>query len=156
MKRKVNPLIFETYLAVIKNSAGSHSFRNFYATVRNRKVDLLRNGELSCAFTVTMILSGLGLLNGAEITVNRAVKAMKEAGWKTIKNPRPGSVLVWEPVDSGKRDIHRHIGFYLGKEKAMSNSTKRGYPAIHHWTFGTKNKQPKRRVELILWQRKLG
>ena len=154
--RKVDPLLFETYMAVIKNSAGSHAFRNFYATVNNKKIDLMRNGELSCAFFISNVLSAFNLMKGIQITVNRTVRDMKQSGWKRIKKPKIGSVLVWEPVDTGKRDIHRHIGFYLGKGKAVSNSAKKGIPVIHHWTFGTNKRKPKRRVEAIFWHRKLG
>ena len=156
MAKKVNSLFFETYLAVIKNSVGSSAFRNFYAQVKGKKVDLMRDGELSCAFFVSSILGSFNLMKAIQITVNRAVRDMEESGWKKLGKPKIGSILVWEPIDQGKRDIHRHIGFYIGKDKAVSNSAKKGYPVVHHWTFGKSRGKPKRKAEAIFYHRKLG
>jgi len=42
-KKKIIPLLRDSYLAVIKNSVGSKTFRNFYAKVNGKKQDLLKN-----------------------------------------------------------------------------------------------------------------
>lgn len=153
--KKVAPILFDTYIAVVKNSVGSGSFRNFYAKVNGKKRDIVRDGELSCAFFVSTALSAFNLMKGIQVTVNRAIKDMEQSGWGRIKKPKIGSILVWEPIDSGKRDIHRHIGFYIGKSKAVSNSAKRGCPAVHHWTFGVNKGRPQRKVETIFWNKRL-
>lgn len=149
-KQKIVPLMFDSYLVVIKNSVGSKLFRNFYAKVDNKKTDVMKDGELSCAFYVSSVLVLFQMIDKAHGTVDYTVLALKKSGWRIVKKPKIGSVLIWEETDYGRNDIHKHIGFYVGDNKAISNSSKLGYPVRHHWTFGGK-----RKVEMILWNPKL-
>ena len=148
--KKVEPLLFPTYLAVIKNSIGSKLFQNFYAKVNGNKVDIMQNGKLSCAFFVSSILIIFQLSKKTHATVVLTVKDMEKSGWVKVKKPKAGSVIVWEEVGYKKNDIHKHIGFYIGNNQAVSNSYKRGHPIKHHWTFNGK-----RKVEVIYWNKKL-
>lgn len=147
--QKVILLIADTYLAVIKNSIGSKIFRNLYAKVDGKKEDITRNGELSCAFYTSSILALAKQIKEVHATVNSTVKDLQKSGWKIIKKPKVGSVLVWEKADFGNNSIHKHIGFYIGKSKAISNSYKRGYPIKHNWIFAN------RKIEAIFWNPKL-
>jgi len=149
-KQKIIPLIFDTYIAVIKNSIGSKLFRNFYAKVDGKKLDIMNNGELSCAFYTSSISVLFDFIKKVHGTVNSTIKDLRGAGWKVIKKPKIGSVMVWEKMIFKKGDIHKHIGFYIGNNQAISNNYKFGYPTKHHWTFNNK-----RKVELILWNKKL-
>jgi len=149
-KRKVEPLIFDTYLAVIKNSIGADIFRNFYAKVNGKRTDIMKNGELSCAFFVSSILALAKLIKGLHTTVDSTVKDLKASGWKVTKQPKIGSVIVWEKIDFGNGDFHKHIGFYIGNNKAISTSSKLRSPVRHHWTFNNK-----RKIEMIFWNLKL-
>ncbi len=79
----------------------------------------MRNGEFSCAFYVSSILVLFKFIKEIHTTVDAAVKDLKECGWKEIKKPKIGSVLVWEKKDFGNGDIHKHIGFLLGKIKPL-------------------------------------
>jgi len=63
-KQKVIPILFDTYIAVIKNSVGSKIFRNSYAKINNKKTDLLsflrkelNNFQISLILTVKQIIS---------------------------------------------------------------------------------------------------
>ena len=152
-KIKVIPLFYKTYLTVIKNSLGSSLFRNFYAKVNGRETDITENGNLSCAFFVSTLLVTFGLIERVHATVKGTVKDLKKSGWRTIKNPRKGSVLVWEAEkeEDGKR--YEHIGFYVGGRMAISNSSKIGKPVLHHWTFGVKNGAPVRKIKAIFWRK---
>jgi len=149
-KQKVIPLIFDTYLIVVKNSIGSKLFRNFYAKVNGRKVDIMRNGELSCAFYVSSVLALFKFIKEAHGTVDSTVKDLKKSGWKKVDKPKIGSILVWEKIDFGSNDIHKHIGFFIGDNKAISNSYKLGHPVEHHWSF-----RAKRKVDMIFWNQKI-
>jgi len=174
----VKIILNESYIKTIKNSLGSSLFRNLYAYVDGKKTDILRNGRLSCANFVSTILYRFKLIKDIHTTVEGTVKDLKESGWKKIKKPRPGAILVWEPqeVDDKIYWRHDHIGFYIGKNKAISTSYKssnKGQPTLHHWTFGTyptkstkaettkrlfdktKNGRPVRKVEQIFWNKKL-
>ena len=148
-KQKVQPLLRESYLAVIKNSVGTKMFRNFYIRTDGNKEDITRRGELSCAYFVSSVLIMFGLIEKIHLTVDELIKEMKNCGWKRIKNPRKGSVLVWEAKKFGDEQ-HKHIGFFIGNTKAISNNYKKRAPTIHHWTF-----KRKRKVEAIFWHKKL-
>ncbi len=149
-KQKIIPLVFDTYLAVIKNSIGSKIFRNFYARVNSKRTDIMRNGELSCAFYVSSVLALFKFIKEVHGTVDSTVKDLKKSGWKRISKPKIGSVLVWEKIDFGDNDIHKHIGFFIGGNKAISNSYKLRHPIEHSWNFGAK-----RKVDAILWNPKI-
>ncbi|MCH7883107.1 hypothetical protein IIA95_01685 [Patescibacteria group bacterium] len=151
----VIPILYETYLVVIKNSVGSRLFRNFYANVRGKKTDIMQHGALSCAFFVSSILAMFKLIGEFHGTVDGTAKDLKQSGWKLITKPRTGCILVWGKIVSDKKNSHKHIGFYIGNRKAISNNSKLGQPVIHHWTFGAKNGKPKRKIEAIYWHKKL-
>lgn len=112
-KQKIEPLIFDTYLAVIRNSIGSRLFRNFYARVDGKKVDIMRQGELSCAFFVSAILVLFNFIKKVHATVDSTIEDLIKSGWIQINKPTVGSIIVWEPVDFGNNNIHKHIGFLL-------------------------------------------
>jgi hypothetical protein len=77
------------------------------------------------------------------------IKDLNESGWIEIKNPHVGSIIVWDEMDfDGEK--HKHIGFYIGNKKAISNSFFKKVPTEHHWTF-----EGKRRGTNIFWNDKL-
>lgn len=143
-KIKIAPLIKDTYLAVIKNSVDSKSFRNYYAKVNGKRKDIMNKGELSCAFYVSAILKMFNLISQMHGTVDSTIKDMKENKWKETEKPNMGDIIVWEKLDFGKEQ-HRHIGFYIGNKKAISNNFILRHPLIHSWDFNKK-----RKIELIL------
>lgn len=148
-RQKIKSLFKENYLAVIENSRGTKMFRNFYIKISGKKEDNTKNGILSCAYFVSAILAMFGLINETNINVNGLVEEMRKCGWKKIKNPRRGSVLVWENKKFDDKQ-HKHIGFFIGSGKAISNSFKKKMPVVHHWTFGRN-----RKIEAIFWHKKL-
>ena len=133
----------DTYIATVKNSIGSKMFRNLYAKVNGQKTDIVQNGNLSCAFYVSSILVLFKLIKEVHATVNGTVRDMKKSGWTETKKPKIGCVLVWQEADFTNGSLHKHIGFYMGNEKAISNNYKKGYPIKHDWKF--------RKIELMLW-----
>lgn len=151
----VKVILKESYIKAIKNSVGSNLFRNFYAFINGKKKDILENGVLSCAAFTSSILYLFKLTTDTHATVKGTVADLEKSGWVQTKKPREGAVLVWEILKFGGNDMHRHIGFYVGKNKAISNSKERGYPILHHWTFGVKNGRPVRKVEQIFWNKKI-
>lgn len=154
--KKIEPLVFDTYIAVIKNSVGVKIWRNFYAEIDGAKQDIMRDGDLSCAFFVSSVLTLFGLIKRIHGTVDGTLIDMRVSAWRHIREPKVGSVLVWEYARDDGGDAHKHIGFYIGDNRAISNSSKLKAPTVHHWTFGIKNGRPKRRVEAIFWHPKLG
>ena len=139
----VKPLLRDTYLAVINNSVGTAMFRNFYAEVDGVRSDIMRDGDLSCAFYVSAVLKMFGYISRLHGTVDGAVEDMRTSGWVDTKEPKPGDVIVWEKKKFDNGEEHNHMGFYLGENKAISNSDRERVPVIHEF-------EPGRKVEAIL------
>ncbi len=152
--KKIKPLLFNSYLAAIKNSVNTKIFKNFYTEINGRELDIMENGGLSCAFFVSSILTIFGLIKKIHGTVDGVVADLKKSSWKKIAKPKIGSVLVWQEKMFADGP-HKHIGFYVGHNQAVSNSHKLKTPIIHYWTFGRKNSKTYRQVEAIYWHKKL-
>lgn len=151
----IKPIIKDTYLAVIKNSVGSKSFRNFYVLDRGKKIDVTKKGNLSCAWFVSVVLSLFNFIDGPHLTVNRVERELKKYGWREISRPKSGAVIIWGPASFGKNMLRRHAGFYIGNNKAVSNDSKKGYPIIHDWKLSKAKSHNGRIIEAILWNPKL-
>lgn len=113
---------------LIKNSLGSKFFRSLYFFVTNKSKDILKNGDLSCAFYVSVILKILGLINDLHTTVKSTILDLEKSGWYKIEKPKFGAVILWDYKSRGK---HMHLGFYWGNNKAVSNSSRVKSPQIH-------------------------
>lgn len=143
----------ESYLKFIENSAETNAWRNFYAEVGGVKKDVLKNGNLSCAFFATSVLLIFGLIKKVHFTVKGAIRGLEQSGWREIKKLKPGAVIIWE---KNRMFSHTHIGFCFNEKIAISNYFKKRIPFKHHITYGMKNGQPARRIVKIFWHQKLG
>ena len=142
-----------SYLAVIRDSVGSRMFRHLYAIDEvGTSRDIIQNGRLGCAYYVAFILYHFQLVAQPHATVESTVKDMEEHGWSIVSDPEIGDVLVWEPSTEHVEDeLHEHIGFYIGDERAVSNQSSTGEIVEHDWTFGTDNEgNANRKVVKIL------
>lgn len=146
----IKPLLFDTYLAMINNAVGSQMFKNGYAEFDGVKKDVVNDGELSCAIFVSSILKIFSLIDEPHATVTSTVKKMEESGWQKTEELKPGHILVWEErvIDGA---THSHIGFYIGNEEAVSNSTESRVIAKHHYTYGEENNIPARKILAIYY-----
>lgn len=143
---KVEPLFKETYIAMIENSEGTQMFQNLYARVNGEKKDITRAGELSCAFFVSSVLKIFDLIEEVHATVDGTVRDLYKSGWFEIEGSidpstegstskiLPGVIIVWEEKEE-KGERHKHIGFYLGNNEAISNSAKEKVPKKHHFIY---------------------
>jgi len=147
-KIKIKLLKKETFLKMLLNSCGSSIWKNNYAIIHGKKVDLVQNGNLSCAFYVSSILKLFNLINEIHLTVKSTEKDLIKNNFKRIsltKNIPQGSILIWENKReynpyTKKIESHLHIGFYLGNKKAISMSSENGFPVIHHYLYYGKRK----------------
>lgn len=144
-------MLFRSYLATIRNSVGARIFRNIYYRYESGRVkEELENGNLSCAYFVSSTLHHFGLLEEFYLSVTETADAMKKNGWKIIEKPVSGSVIVWDKkYFRHSRKWHGHIGFYIGRGRAISTSSWRGYPVVHSV------KSWRRKIVEILWHEKL-
>ncbi len=153
-QNKVELILFDSYIQAIENSVNSKLFRNLFAQINGKKKDILENGDLSCAYFASSILYIFKLISDIHATVKGTGLDLHKSGWVEIKKPKKGAVLIWK-AEKFNHESHKHIGFYISKNKAISNNYKKRWPTLHHWTFGIKNGQPVRKIEQILWHPKL-
>jgi hypothetical protein len=142
-----------SYLAAVHDSVGSRMFRHLYALdEQGKRSDILQDGRLGCAYYVAFILYHFQLVKQPHATVASTVKDMEESGWTIVEAPEIGDVLLWEPsVEHVEDESHEHLGFYVGNERAVSNSSSTGEIVEHDWTFGVDNEgNPNRKVIKIL------
>jgi len=142
---KTEILTLKSYLATIRKSPGTRMFQDFYIRIKGKEKNATEGGKTSCASFLSSVLLKFGLIKEGHLTITGALEDMKESGWREIKELKPGAILLWE-----KKGEHKHLGFYLGGEKAVSNSEKRKEPVIHHYNY-----QGKRKIEKIFWNDKL-
>lgn len=127
---------------MILNSVGTKIFRNLYSFKENNSEtqDILENGNLSCAVFVSSILFLNGLVNSQHAVVDSVIEDLKKKGWKKIQEEEieKGSIIVWGKGIFSTGSEHKHIGFYIGNKKAISNNTNKGFPIIHNWKKNNK------------------
>ena len=153
-KTKLKILSYQNYLGMIKDSRDSQMFRHLYVLENKQKKDILKNGELSCAYYLSSILKIFDLISQSHATVKSTIEDMRKSGWQPTKKLKPGNVLIWQKKKFPDGTIHQHLGFYLGQNKAISHRPEKKMPIIHHFTYGqTKTSQPKRKIIQILTHR---
>ncbi len=150
--------IFRSYLATIETSVGSNMFRHLYFSIDGEVQDMLEDGNLSCANYVSSVLLLSDLIQRRHVTVNGTLKDCIESGWHEILEPRKGALVLWdvENGNEGTQGKHRHVGFYIDGETAISNSSDERIIVRHHPTFGTlPNGEARRAVQAYYWHDKL-
>jgi hypothetical protein len=120
----------------MRNSVGAKMFRNLYLYQNGQTFDATKNGELSCAFYVSSLLVIFQLIKNIHGTVEHTRKDLEESGWAKTNQPTPGSVIIWDAIKDG----NEHIGFYIGRDKAISNSSIKRKITIHNWTYDNTRK----------------
>ncbi len=130
--------------------------------IGEKTIDILENGNLSCAFYVSSLLSLFSvfklLKNPPHSTIAGTIKDMKSSRWYEIRTLKPGAILLWEEKKLGDQYAkkgHKHLGFYIGNEEAISNSSKRRMPVRHPFSFGDVNDKKFRKIESIFWHKAL-
>lgn len=146
--KKIEFILFDTYLETIKKSVGTKMFQNIYALVDGEKKDVAENGTYSCANFASSVLIMFSLVKSRHATVKSTIKDMENSGWVKIDKPREGTVIIWEPWEQSDR---QHIGFYIGNDIAISTDSENGgIPNKHHWTYAGK-----RPVQAVYWLKSL-
>ncbi len=143
----------KSYLAMVHNAARGENnmFRNLWASVDGEMRDINKDGTLSCSFFASGVLYLNKLIGDMHAGVTGLERDMKVSGWVQIPELREGAVIIWEPLTGGDGVAHRHVGFYIGEDKAISNgSNTTGTPQEHHSTYGGS-----RAIESIWWHSEL-
>jgi hypothetical protein len=134
----------ENFLLSVRNSIGSQLFRSY---LDKEGSDVLKDGDLSCAYYMSSIMLLHGLIDRVHFTVPGTIEAMESNGWYKIQTLKVGCVVVWGSVHQNGAD-HKHLGVYVGEGQAISNRSSLGMPGEHalHYSGldkdGTKKKAP--------------
>lgn len=155
MSSIITPLTFKTYLSVVRGSVDSAMFRHIYASVDGIETDVTHDAMFSCAFFVSSILKMFDLVERMHATVASTIVDLEKKGWHTIPEPRIGAVLLWEKEQANDGSLHKHLGFYVGDQQAISNASSKKSPQQHHWTYSESDGKPVRAIEAIYWHEKL-
>lgn len=121
----------KTLLTMVEKSIGTSMFQTYWATVDGQTIDLPNNGDLSCAFYVSGLLAILGKMERANCTVSSTIVDMEKCGWRKVNSPEVGDIIHWNPKDTFKEGVHPHIGFYMGADMCVSNSSEKRSPQRH-------------------------
>lgn len=126
------------YLEYIRSSIGSDKYKNHFIIKDGNLFDALQDGKFSCAKFVSSVLKEFKMIEKIHAKVKSAQKDMIEFGWKEVdlNNIKRGDVIIWERNQKG----NLHIGFYIGKYRAISNSTAKRVIWKHHYRYRGKRK----------------
>lgn len=128
-----------TFLAMIRGAVGSNQYRHLFMREGNVVTDILEDGDLSCAFFASSVLHSAKLVAAPHATVVGLEKDLLASGWVVVDTPEEGDVIVWEPASQSGAQMHPHVGFAIGGDRAISNSYKEHTPVEHHITFGVRD-----------------
>ncbi len=130
--------LYDTSLvAMIQNSVGSRTFRNFYVQLKDGSVvDAMNDGSDSCAFFVSSLLVIVKKASSMHGTIESTLEDLKTNNWQAVEphDLQPGDVIIWE-AQLFENKMQEHIGFYVGKARAVSTSMQEGCVSEHDALF---------------------
>lgn len=145
----------ETYLSMIRNSIGSRQYQCLFVH-DNPPRDVIENGRFACAYFASAICALNTITTGGiHTTVVELVADLIRSGAYEIPEPLPGAIIVWGPKLASDNKPHKHIGFYIGDNLAISTDGITGIPTEHHFTCGFSTCGPNRPIETIFFHEKL-
>jgi hypothetical protein len=140
LKKKITVDREKNYLTMITNAVGSRLFAQLWVSdSAGEEEDISRGGELSCAIFVSGVLKLNDRLKELTATVSRLQERMLAQGWRevSLEEIKPGDVIFWNKrTAKGAGAAHSHVGFYIGHQKAISNSNKLKKIVRHSWNYG--------------------
>jgi len=127
-----------TFEAMVRNSVGSHIFKNLYRIIESgESVDALHDGKFGCAVFVDNILILNGMLPFEKQTA--LVRELREfldvsPDWKEIPlaEKQDYDVIFWEKTEDPRGGANAHVGFLIDRDNAISNNSRSGI-VIQHW-----------------------
>lgn len=111
-----------SFLAMVRNSVGTEMFRNLYRETPDGPEDVIFDGDLACAFSISAILSTFGLIKGGiHTTVDATIWDLVHSGWKVCDTPSAGAVVLWGEKMGDDGRTHKHLGICIDTKCALNN-----------------------------------
>lgn len=143
----------ETFIKAIENSIDSKLFNSIIIKKKDGKmVDLLNDGEYSCASYVSGILTIFNILPKTRSTVKSLTEDLecnKNFMEVPVKNITTGDIIIWSKTKFKNASDNEHVGFAISKEKAISTNYKEKKIIEHHITFGISGSDPNRKINRV-------
>ncbi len=116
---------------IAKNFLGSKGFSQFFDQAG---IDILDNGDKSCAIFISTVLVMTRLIDGVSFTVKGILWRIENSNrFMRINKPslqklQKGDIIVWSAISQGGNE---HVGIYIGDGMAISNRSALGAPGEH-------------------------
>jgi len=126
-------------------------FRHFYLqSPDGSEFDAIEDGANACAFFVSSVLTIFNKIEAVHGTIASTIKDLEQSGWQVVEQPSPGDVIVWAPSETSLG--HAHIGFYVGKNEAISTSASQREVIRHELNFGSHKRKITHIYHLPNWE----
>lgn len=146
----------DTYLSMIEGGVGSKQYLRLFVHSNDGAHDVIGNGKFACAYFASSILTLAALTSqGVHTTVFHTIEDMVRSKWYQIDKLLQGAVVIWGSKLCSDGNHHKHIGFYVGEDMAISTDGMTGVPTKHHVTYGVDDGRPIREIEAIFFHEKL-
>ena len=149
---KFSILYKESYLKMIENSVDSKLFNSIMVNEGGRVYDLFGDGEFSCAYFVSGILTLSGLIPKVRATVkNLRAELIENENFVQVDEEQiqPGDIIFWSEFEFPDGSRNSHVGFYIEDGLAVSTSYLNKKVIQHHYKkFGQNDEE--RKIELVL------
>lgn len=129
----------ETYIKAIENSIGTRLFNSLFVRYKDTGVikDILNDGEYSCAFFVSGLLSLTQMISKTSSTVDTLKKDIEsDESWKKVEQEdiQPGDIVFYKKMKFEDGSENAHVGFVLNSNEAVSTDYKNKCVARHSIT----------------------
>jgi len=143
----------ETFLKMVENSVGCKLFNSLIMKKEGKVVDILGDGDVSCATFTSSILFLNRFLPEQKATVPGLEKVLSESD-KFIEismtdfSPKKGDIVFWESIMGDDGIGHTHVGFVLNETEAVS-TTGILHAAISHPLYKKPGTDIDRKIERV-------
>lgn len=112
---------FLTLASMVCRAPGCRIFRNFFRIPEEGIEDVVSDGELSCVYFASGLLTLCGLFEGVQLNIDYMVEALQDSGWRKDLKFQHGrgelGIAIWG-TEPGKR----HLGFVVGSLAVSTSS----------------------------------
>ncbi|MES2007207.1 MAG: hypothetical protein V4436_03850 [Patescibacteria group bacterium] len=115
--------------------------------------DVCNNGEYSCAFFVSSLLTLTSYLERPRATVaglRASLLSLSLERVASVEDVWPGDIIFWEKIVFDNGQANEHVGFVITKSRAISTSFKKRMVVEHDIEMPGGMGEEKRKITLIL------